>query len=97
MNGIKSKLNSVTIHFILGHHVVNVVIIFPKVVIHETPVLVVSDTLTNRNDDYFLKIVLYGLATVCTRNWYEDWACVECCQGDRCNRYVVVCSFRFFY
>ncbi|CAF0766141.1 unnamed protein product [Didymodactylos carnosus] len=34
--------------------------------------------------------LLYGLATVCSRNWYEDWACVECCQGDRCNRYVVV-------
>lgn len=21
-------------------------------------------------------------------NWYEDWICVECCQDDRCNRYV---------
>ncbi|CAF1536464.1 unnamed protein product [Rotaria sordida] len=36
--------------------------------------------------------LLYGLASVCTRNWYEDWACVECCQGDRCNRYVVLGS-----
>ncbi|CAF2785034.1 unnamed protein product [Rotaria sp. Silwood2] len=36
--------------------------------------------------------LLYGLASVCTRNWYEDWACVECCQGDRCNRYVVLSS-----
>ncbi|CAF2871876.1 unnamed protein product [Rotaria sp. Silwood2] len=35
--------------------------------------------------------LLYGLASICTRNWYEDWACAECCQGDRCNRYVVVC------
>ncbi|CAF1231747.1 unnamed protein product [Rotaria sp. Silwood1] len=36
--------------------------------------------------------LLYGLASICTRNWYEDWACVECCQGDRCNRYVVLGS-----
>ena len=42
-----------------------------------------------------MTLVLYGLATVCTRNWYEDWACVECCQGDRCNRYVVVKSMKF--
>ncbi|CAF5078734.1 unnamed protein product, partial [Rotaria sp. Silwood1] len=35
---------------------------------------------------------LYGLASICKRNWYEDWACVECCQGDRCNRYVVLGS-----
>jgi len=40
-----------------------------------------------------LVVVLYGLATVCTRNWYEDWACVECCQGDRCNRFVVVRNY----
>ncbi|CAF0994331.1 unnamed protein product [Adineta ricciae] len=40
--------------------------------------------------------LLYGLATVCTRNWYEDWACVECCQGDRCNRYVVLASSNIY-
>ncbi|KAL4217118.1 hypothetical protein ACF0H5_023573 [Mactra antiquata] len=26
----------------------------------------------------------------CMRNWYRDWHCVECCQGDRCNYYVTL-------
>ncbi|KAL0270032.1 UNVERIFIED_CONTAM: hypothetical protein PYX00_007576 [Menopon gallinae] len=26
----------------------------------------------------------------CTHIWYEDWKCTECCQGDRCNYYVIL-------
>lgn len=26
----------------------------------------------------------------CTHIWYEDWACSECCLGDRCNYYIIV-------
>lgn len=26
----------------------------------------------------------------CTHIWYEDWSCSDCCQGDRCNYYVIV-------
>lgn len=26
----------------------------------------------------------------CTHIWYEDWTCSECCQGDRCNYFVIV-------
>lgn len=26
----------------------------------------------------------------CTHIWYEDWSCHECCQGDRCNYFVIV-------
>ncbi|XP_077291887.1 coiled [Arctopsyche grandis] len=25
----------------------------------------------------------------CTHIWYEDWSCSECCQGDRCNYYII--------
>ncbi|XP_055626941.1 uncharacterized protein LOC129768991 [Toxorhynchites rutilus septentrionalis] len=25
----------------------------------------------------------------CTHIWYNDWACSECCLGDRCNYYVI--------
>ena len=28
--------------------------------------------------------------TACKRDWYLDWACVECCTGDLCNYYVTV-------
>jgi hypothetical protein len=28
----------------------------------------------------------------CHRIWYEDWECVECCKGDRCNFYVTMGS-----
>jgi hypothetical protein len=27
---------------------------------------------------------------LCSHIWYEDWKCSECCQGDRCNYYVIV-------
>uniref|UniRef100_K1PWZ5 Uncharacterized protein n=1 Tax=Magallana gigas TaxID=29159 RepID=K1PWZ5_MAGGI len=26
----------------------------------------------------------------CMRDWYRDWDCVECCQGDRCNYYATL-------
>ncbi|ELT92794.1 hypothetical protein CAPTEDRAFT_163933 [Capitella teleta] len=26
--------------------------------------------------------------TTCNRDWYNDWACVECCSGDLCNYFV---------
>lgn len=26
----------------------------------------------------------------CTYIWYEDWKCSDCCQGDKCNYYVIV-------
>uniref|UniRef100_A0A0B6Y8B9 UPAR/Ly6 domain-containing protein n=1 Tax=Arion vulgaris TaxID=1028688 RepID=A0A0B6Y8B9_9EUPU len=26
----------------------------------------------------------------CMRDWYKDWYCYECCQGDRCNFYVTL-------
>lgn len=26
----------------------------------------------------------------CTHIWYEDWTCSECCQGDRCNYFIIV-------
>lgn len=29
----------------------------------------------------------------CTHIWYEDWTCSECCQGDRCNYYIIVSWF----
>lgn len=32
----------------------------------------------------------------CTHIWYEDWTCSECCQGDRCNYYVIV-SLRMIF
>ncbi|CAG2103945.1 unnamed protein product [Medioppia subpectinata] len=28
----------------------------------------------------------------CDRIWYNDWECVECCNGDRCNYYITVSS-----
>jgi len=28
----------------------------------------------------------------CKRDWYNDWNCVECCQGDLCNYYVTMGS-----
>ncbi|KAL5276434.1 hypothetical protein ACFFRR_001954 [Megaselia abdita] len=30
----------------------------------------------------------------CTHIWYEDWTCSECCQGDRCNYFVISGSSR---
>ncbi|XP_076313295.1 coiled [Tachypleus tridentatus] len=26
----------------------------------------------------------------CDKIWYNDWECVECCHGDRCNYYVTL-------
>jgi len=26
----------------------------------------------------------------CTREWYEDWECIDCCRGDMCNYYVTL-------
>ncbi|ELU10905.1 hypothetical protein CAPTEDRAFT_155769 [Capitella teleta] len=26
----------------------------------------------------------------CKRDWFDDWACVECCTGDLCNYYVTL-------
>lgn len=30
----------------------------------------------------------------CTHIWYEDWSCSDCCQGDRCNYFVIVSTPR---
>nr|XP_022322967.1 uncharacterized protein LOC111124407 [Crassostrea virginica] len=30
----------------------------------------------------------------CMRDWYRDWDCVECCQGDRCNYYATLGAVR---
>lgn len=27
---------------------------------------------------------------LCTHIWYQDWVCSDCCQGDRCNYYIIV-------
>ena len=32
------------------------------------------------------------MAKTCKRDWFADWACYECCFGDRCNYYVTVSS-----
>merc|ERR1712004_782214 len=26
----------------------------------------------------------------CKRDWYNDWGCVECCSGDKCNYYATL-------
>ncbi|XP_045490975.1 uncharacterized protein LOC123690898 [Colias croceus] len=26
---------------------------------------------------------------LCTHIWYQDWTCSDCCQGDRCNYYII--------
>jgi hypothetical protein len=31
-----------------------------------------------------------SLSQRCDRIWYNDWECVECCHGDRCNYYVTL-------
>ncbi|CAG9585618.1 unnamed protein product [Danaus chrysippus] len=28
---------------------------------------------------------------LCTYIWYQDWVCGDCCQGDRCNYYIIIC------
>uniref|UniRef100_A0ABD2WSM3 Uncharacterized protein n=1 Tax=Trichogramma kaykai TaxID=54128 RepID=A0ABD2WSM3_9HYME len=34
------------------------------------------------------KIRLNNMAD-CSHIWYEDWKCSKCCQGDRCNYYII--------
>lgn len=34
----------------------------------------------------------HRLSTRCERIWYNDWDCVECCHGDRCNYYVTLAA-----
>ncbi|KAI1293853.1 hypothetical protein HDE_06448 [Halotydeus destructor] len=31
-----------------------------------------------------------ALSKRCDRIWFNDWECVECCHGDRCNYYVTL-------
>nr|CDS29332.2 oligomeric golgi complex subunit 7 [Hymenolepis microstoma] len=31
----------------------------------------------------------------CMREWYMDWRCVECCQGELCNYYATLSSSKF--
>ncbi|XP_038215921.1 uncharacterized protein LOC119835266 [Zerene cesonia] len=26
---------------------------------------------------------------LCTHIWYQDWTCSDCCQGDRCNYFII--------
>ena len=34
----------------------------------------------------------------CSHIWYLDWKCSDCCQGDRCNYYIIVsCYFYLLY
>jgi len=33
-----------------------------------------------------------NLGKRCDRIWYNDWECVECCNGDRCNYYITLAS-----
>lgn len=35
-----------------------------------------------------------AMASSCVRDWYLDWACIECCTGDLCNYYVTLGSSR---
>ena len=38
-------------------------------------------------------VYLFAFRMLCItgkRDWYNDWACVECCTGDLCNYYVTV-------
>ncbi|XP_071573427.1 high affinity cationic amino acid transporter 1 isoform X3 [Temnothorax nylanderi] len=30
----------------------------------------------------------------CTHIWYQDWKCSSCCQGDRCNYYVILYNMK---
>ncbi|KAF8561922.1 Low affinity cationic amino acid transporter 2 protein [Paragonimus westermani] len=31
----------------------------------------------------------------CQREWFMDWRCVECCQGELCNYYVTVSDLAY--
>jgi hypothetical protein len=35
-----------------------------------------------------------AMQSSCVRDWYLDWACIECCTGDLCNYYVTLGSSR---
>jgi len=35
-----------------------------------------------------------ALGRRCERIWFNDWECVDCCHGDRCNFYVTLGSNR---
>jgi len=35
-----------------------------------------------------------ALKQSCVRDWYLDWACIECCSGDLCNYYATLGSQR---
>ncbi|CAH1789655.1 unnamed protein product [Owenia fusiformis] len=41
------------------------------------------------------RAALYRMS--CKRDWYNDWACVECCSGDLCNFYVTLGSSSLKY
>ena len=49
-----------------------------------------TKTLTKLHINNRVSLGSYAYTPVCTRNWYDDWSCVECCKGDRCNKYVFV-------
>lgn len=36
------------------------------------------------------KDAIHGVSQRCDRIWYNDWECVECCHGDRCNYFVTL-------
>ncbi|XP_034935922.1 uncharacterized protein cold [Chelonus insularis] len=31
----------------------------------------------------------------CTYIWYQDWKCSDCCQGDRCNYYIISSATKY--
>lgn len=33
-----------------------------------------------------------SVAPSCKRDWYDDWECHECCNGDLCNYYVTLAA-----
>ncbi|CAH8631921.1 unnamed protein product [Schistosoma haematobium] len=33
----------------------------------------------------------------CQREWYMDWRCVECCQGELCNYYATLSGYRLYW
>lgn len=40
--------------------------------------------------DHECKESIHSVSKRCDRIWYNDWECVECCHGDRCNYFVTV-------
>lgn len=39
---------------------------------------------------------IHAVSKRCDRIWYNDWECVECCHGDRCNYFVTVSTCEIF-